>query len=84
MKTLEWEELWTAMDREPDVWQTTTIEMYDAILGAVPPTMMKHGAFLGGEPNHHNNDGFPVYAAFRHFGESYQAKYMTLKEFKTA
>ena len=82
MKPLEWAELWKAMDSEPTKWIPTTEAMYWHILEAVFPTCMNPNSFLGGEPNHHDKDGKPVYAAFRQKGEEYEAKYLTLEQFK--
>ena len=82
MKGYEWKDLWDAMDAYPDKWQPTTREMSMEMLGALPPAAMTSTAFLVGEPKTHNKDGFPIYACFRNVGGKYEAKYMTLKEFK--
>ncbi len=82
MKPLEWSELWKKMDNNPELWIPTTKEQYWAILEAVPPTAMIHNAFLGGEPNHHDSEGKPVYAAFRIRNKQYKARYLTFSQFK--
>ena len=82
MKPLEWSELWAAMKTRPDEWTPTTEAMYWHILKAVFPMCMNPKSFLGGEPNHHDKDGKPVYAAFRKVGKTYEAKYLTLEQFK--
>lgn len=79
---LVWQELWAAMAKQPNEWQPTTGEMFYDQLGVVPPAAMLENAFLVGEAHHHNGEGFPVYAAFRQINNSYEAKYMTLKDFK--
>jgi hypothetical protein len=81
MKGYEWSDLWNAMDAHPETWQPTTQNMYDEMLGALPPQAMKHNAFLVGEPKTHNAAGFPVYACFRIVGGKYEAKHLTEKEF---
>lgn len=79
---LEWSELWAAMRPEPHRWILTTQNMYDEMLGAVPPAAMGNGCFLVGEANHHNNEGRAVYACFKHItGGGFEARYMTHGEF---
>lgn len=78
---LERADLWEAMKAEPEKWQLTTEEMYWHILEAVPPRAMRPDSFLGGEPDHHNNEGVAVYASFRKVGDKYEARYLTLNEF---
>lgn len=77
----EWNVLWFAMRKNPKEWQPTTAHMYDEMLGALPPQDMTRGAFLVGEPDHHNGEGFPVYACFRQAGKAFEAQYLTQKEF---
>lgn len=78
---LEWDALWTTMKAEPDAWQPTTLNMYDEMLGAVPPQDMAQGAFLVGEPERHNSQGEAVYACFKTARNKYEARYMTQTEF---
>ena len=82
MKGYEWKDLWDAMDAHPENWQPTTEAMYNEMLGVVFPTAMDGSAFLVGEPNHHNNDGIPVYACFRNKGGHYEAMYLTEEGFR--
>jgi hypothetical protein len=82
-RPLEWYELWAAMKEHPAEWITTTGEMYQAMLEAVPPQDMAMGAFLVGEPNHHNAEGEAVYACFTKRG-GYRARYLTQREFRPA
>jgi hypothetical protein len=82
MKPLEWQELWDMMDAKPELWIPTTEKQYWAILEAVPPTVQLSDAFLGGEPNHHNRAGEPVYAAFRRIGGEYSARHLSLRQFR--
>lgn len=81
IKPLEWDALWEAMRANPEAWQQTTLNMYDEMLGAVPPQDMARGAFLVGEPERHNNQGEAVYACFKTAGDKCEARYMTQKEF---
>lgn len=79
---LEWSALWSAMRPEPHPWIATTSEMYDEMLGALPPADMGGGAFLVGEANHHNAAGDAVYACFKRVGLEFEARYMTRAEFR--
>jgi hypothetical protein len=81
-KPLVWNDLWEAMRPEPHAWVLTTEAMYWEMLGAVPPRAMGGGAFLVGEANHHNAQGSPVYACFKQVGDEFEARYMTLAEFR--
>lgn len=81
MKKLEWQELWDAMNADPDAWIPTTEHMYWEMLGAVPPEKMIGRNFLVGEASHHNEKGEAVYSSFTKFGDTYKAKYMTVAEF---
>ena len=85
MKTLEWADLWAAMDAEPTKWHPTTEAMYWAMLEALPPRAMGGGGFLVGEANNHNSKGEAVYACFIHHRtlDEYEARYMTHAEFKS-
>ena len=78
---LEWQELWDAMEANPDAWIPTTENMYWEMLGVVPPIKMLGRNFLVGEADHHNADGRAVYACFCTFGDSYSARYLTVAEF---
>ena len=77
---LEWSELWAAMDANPAQWFDTTAEMFDAMLGCVPPRDMGAGGFIVGEAVRHNERDEAVYACFVSRG-GYQARYMTAREF---
>ena len=77
---IEWADLWAAMDADPDRWFLTTETMFYAMLEAVPPQDMESGGFLVGEAHHHNAEGEAVYACFTSHA-SYQARYMTQREF---
>lgn len=80
---LVWGELWAAMDAQPTRWHATTADMFDEMLGAVPPTAMGGGAFLVGEAFRDNAQGEAVYACFRHHAnDTYSARYMTKREFR--
>jgi len=79
---LEWAALWGAMGASPASWVKTTEGMYWEMLGAVPPRDMGAGAFLVGEANHHNSNGQPVYACFRKVADEFEARYMTVTEFR--
>lgn len=80
---LEWAELWAAMKVQPFGWVRTTLEMFDSMLGVVPPRAMAGNRFLVGEADHHNDAGHAVYACFRRDdgGELVEARYMTAAEF---
>ena len=77
---LVWDALWTAMRAEPHAWVPTTERMYWHMLECVPPIDAGHGAFLVGEPNHHNDNGEPVYAGFVS-RNGFMARYMSRREF---
>lgn len=84
---LEWQPLWDAMMSHYDAgssdWTLTTESMFDEMLNVLPPIEMGNGAFLMCEANHHNSDGWPVYAAFRvRSGNMFEARYMTQKEYR--
>ena len=79
---LEWAELWAAMDAQPLEWIPTTEAMYWEMLGCVPPRAMRGGAFLVGEANNSNADGYPVYACFKQLGDNYFARNLTLEQFR--
>jgi len=80
-KPLEWNELWDAMDANPQEWIPTTEAMYWQMLEVLPPRKMLGQNFLVGEANDHNSDGEAVYAAFTKFGDTYKAKHLTFAEF---
>jgi hypothetical protein len=80
-KPLEWQELWDAMKANPAEWIPTTEAMYWEMLGAVPPRAQNRSAFLVGEADHHNADGWAVYSCFKRAGEAFYAKNMTYKQF---
>ena len=78
---LEWQALWDAMEANPSEWIPTTESMYWEMLEAVPPRAQKKTAFLVGEADHHNADGYPVYSCFKRAGDTFYAKNMTFKQF---
>lgn len=78
---LEWAPLFDAMRAAPDAWIPTTPHMFEEMRDCLPPRAMGRGAFLVGEPNHHNERGRAVYACFRRNGEAIEARYMTHAEF---
>jgi len=80
-KPLEWQELWDAMDANPQEWIPTTEAMYWQMLEVLPPRKMLGQNFLVGEAVRSNAEGEPVYAGFTKFGDTYKAKNMTLAEF---
>jgi hypothetical protein len=79
---LEWAPLWAAMDAKPLEWIPTTEAMYWEMLGCLFPTDQRGGAFLVGEANNTNADGYPVYACFKQVGNQYFARYFTLEQFR--
>lgn len=79
---LVWADLWAAMRPEPHAWVPTTQEMFDEMLCVLPPRAQGGGAFLVGEANHHNANGKAVYACFKQVGNEYEARYMTVAEFR--
>ena len=80
---LEWAPLWAAMDDKPSEWIPTTEAMYWHMLECVPPRSQRVGAFLVGEANNTNADGYPVYACFRQSGDHYFARNLTLEQFRS-
>jgi hypothetical protein len=78
---LEWEALWDAIKVNPTDWIPTTEAMYWEMLCAVPPRIQNRSAFLVGEPDNHNAEGYPVYTCFKRAGDSFYAKNMTFKQF---
>ena len=80
--TLEWALLWAAMKSDPGAWIETTSDMFDQMLGCVPPAAMGRGGFLVGEADHHNDEGAAVMAHFSKQGAKIFAKYSTIAEFK--
>lgn len=80
MKNLEWQELWDAMEANPDAWIPTTENMYWEMLEAVPPEKMIGRNFLVGEASH-DKKGEAVYSCFTNSGDTYKAKNMTVAEF---
>ena len=81
MKTLEWSDLWAAMDAHPDEWIPTTEAMYWEMLEVLPPRKMVGQNFMVGEPLRHNNKGEAVHACFTKFGDTYKARNLTVAEF---
>lgn len=81
MKTLEWSDLWAAMDAQPDQWIPTTEAMYWDMLEVLPPRKMVGQNFMVGEPLRHNSKGEAVHACFTKFGDTYKARNLTLAEF---
>lgn len=79
---LEWSPLWAAMDAKPLEWIPTTETMYWEMLECVPPRAQRGGAFLVGEANNSNADGYPVYACFKKSGDDYFARNLTFEQFK--
>jgi hypothetical protein len=80
-KTLEWSELWTAMDAKPQSWIATTKDMFWQMLEAVPPRADTGSRFLVGEPQRHNEQGKAVYACFREVAGHFYARYLTMDQF---
>jgi len=59
-----------------------TEELYDEMLGVLPPRLMLSNAFLVGEPVTHNAQGMPVYDLFFcHEGKFYIGGGTTVKDF---
>ena len=83
VKPLEWQELWAAMDASPAEWIPTTEKMYWNMLECVYPAAQKRGAFLVGEPLRHDAAGHCVHACFRHIGDKFSARNLTLAQFGT-
>ena len=81
MKTLEWSDLWAAMDAQPEAWIPTTEAMYWHMLEVLPPRKMLGRNFLVGEPLRHNSKGEAVHACFTKFGDTYKARNLTLAQF---
>ncbi len=79
---LEWAALWAAMTENPEAWIPTTEAMYSDMLEVLPPAGWVGGAFLVGEPNHHNAQGEAVYACFRKIGDKFHARYLSRREFR--
>jgi len=80
-KPLEWQELWDAMDANPQEWIPTTEAMYWQMLECLPPRKMIGQNFLVGEVNDHTEDGQGIYACFTKFGDTYKVKHLTVAEF---
>ena len=77
---LEWSDLWSAMDENPDAWIPTTESMYYERLCVLPPVSMRYGSFLVGEASRHVN-GEAVYACFCKTGDNYRARHLTVNQF---
>jgi len=78
---LEWQDLWDAMNANPDEWIPTTEHMYWEMLEVLPPEKMLGHSFLVGEASHDNGHGEAVYSCFIKFGDTYKAKNLTVAEF---
>lgn len=78
---LEWQALWDAMDASPEAWLPTTEKMYWEMLEVLPPRKMIGRSFLVGEKLRHNSAGEAVYSCFAKFGDTYEAKNLTVAEF---
>lgn len=81
MKPLEWNDLWDAMDANPDAWIPTTETMYWDMLCVLPPTAHRGDSFLVGEPLRNNGQGELVYACFTRSGDNFRARNLTIKQF---
>jgi hypothetical protein len=71
--------------RSPIMWSETTEQVYDEMLGALPPALWLTNGFLVGEPNDHEADtGEPRFDGFKQKdGKFYAAsRPMTRAEFK--
>jgi hypothetical protein len=71
--------------RTPISWSETTEQVYDEMMGALPPAFWLTNGFLVGEPNDHEADtGEPRFDGFKHKdGKFYAAsRPMTRAEFK--
>ena len=78
---LEWQNLWDAMDENPNEWILTTENMYWEMLEVLPPEKMIGRNFLVGEALRSNGQGEAVYSCFTKFGDTYKAKNLTIAEF---
>ena len=78
---VEWDELWSTMQKIPHSWIPTTESMYEDMLDVLPPVAMANGGFLVGEPDHHNSKDEPVYACFMRSGDYFKAQYLTVRQF---
>ena len=65
--------MWKAeQQRTPITWQPTTEQVFDDMLGCLPPALMLAGGFLVGEPfDHDAGNGQPRFQGFRQCGESF-------------
>lgn len=61
--------------------ETSEAEFYE-MLGAVPPAAQHSNSFAVGEPLSHNAAGSAVFACYRHIGEKYETRNMTLSDFR--
>lgn len=69
----------------PILWEETTEERYDEMLGCLPPALYTSSGFLVGESwDHHALTGRPRYQALIYKGKQYfqSSRPMTCKEFK--
>jgi hypothetical protein len=88
---LEWSELWNAVEtenraalkekREPRLIRTTA-NMFEEMLGCVPPVALSSDRFLVGEIAYHDAADRPVYRAFFQIGKEYGTRLATLREFR--
>ena len=81
-ETYEWDALWRLVKIQPDSWIQTTLNMFDQMLGCVPPRAYCSNGFLVGEPNDFR-DGKETWYCFIKFNGMVLVKELTFSEFKT-
>ena len=80
-ETYEWDALWKTCKADPNSWIQTTLNMFDTMLGCVPPRAYCSNGFLVGEPNNSRN-GEETWYCFVKFNGMILVKELTFSEFK--
>lgn len=60
--------------KDKALWQEVTAEVYNDMLGAVPPVFMGHGGFMNGEPYSQGTDSTGQSAATYYSFVEYEGK----------
>jgi hypothetical protein len=72
----DWSKARAVLQRTPIIWDPTTADQYDAMLGCLPPIDWTPAGFLVGEPDDHDaGNGQPRFRAYRYIGTGTTPRY---------
>lgn len=74
MSWSDWQTAAIRLQQTPIIWEPSTQDAYNGMLGCLPPIDWRGGAFLVGEPcDHDHATGRPRYQAYWQIGTDYFA-----------